>query len=576
MRINKIEISNVLGLARADIACPTPVVLIAGANGAGKSTIADAISLAILGKPRRVEHKKDLGQLLHNGEKKGRVTLLADGEVLGEFRLPKGEHLLADGVKGADFLPYVLTPSLFAGLSDADRRAALFKLTNCKVSPDKTEEMLLELGADPDKASAIKPALRAGFANASKEAAEQATQSKGAWKAVTGQQWGSDKAEGFAIEVPEGPAITTEMIDAVKSELAAISEQITKGTAWLAVQGEKKKQAAGTAERRNDLTAKAELLSRANTKKGVTEKELAGWEKKLAMYNAAYAAAELSANSCACPSCGVALKMAGNKLEIFTGEKSTDNKAELENEIAKAKEAVSLLRRTLQNDVSALTTATNAKADLAKLAVGETADWDQEAIERGQDAIVQFRKDEAALRAKIAAYQDRLDLIASADKDTAKAAGFHADVKAWLLISAALAPNGIPATILKSALAPVNDSLAVLAGMSGWALPVIGDDMAITFGDRAYGLLSESEKWRADTLFALSVAQISDLKLAVIDRFDVLDIPSRGQFLKLLCKLARIGSMDTIIICGTMKAAMSKPPKEVTAVWIENNIAESA
>ena len=55
MHIQKIEVSNVLGLSRADIVCSQPVMIIAGNNEAGKSTIADAVSMAILGTPRRVK-----------------------------------------------------------------------------------------------------------------------------------------------------------------------------------------------------------------------------------------------------------------------------------------------------------------------------------------------------------------------------------------------------------------------------------------------------------------------------------------------------------------------------------------
>src|SRR6185503_12228112 len=104
--------------------------------------------------------------------------------------------------------------------------------------------------------------------------------------------------------------------------------------------------------------------------------------------------------------------------------------------------------------------------------------------------------------------------------------------------------------------------------MSGWKRVVIGKDMEITCAGRLYGLISESEKWRADTLIALAIAQISELRIVVIDRFDVLDNDSRQQLLGMLIKLAKADAMDNMIMAGTMKELPAKLPDCVHGVWI--------
>ena len=104
----------------------------------------------------------------------------------------------------------------------------------------------------------------------------------------------------------------------------------------------------------------------------------------------------------------------------------------------------------------------------------------------------------------------------------------------------------------------MNQSIAVLSGMCGWQKAVVEADMGITYGGRLYGLCSESEKWRADALIALAIAQISGLRMVLLDRFDVLDSPSRQRLLGMLLKLDQLGAMDTMIIAGTMKQPM--PP----------------
>lgn len=115
----------------------------------------------------------------------------------------------------------------------------------------------------------------------------------------------------------------------------------------------------------------------------------------------------------------------------------------------------------------------------------------------------------------------------------------------------------------------------MLAGLAKWKPVQILDDMSVNVGGRAYGLVSESAKWRADTLLALAIAQISQLRFVVLDRFDVLDLPGRGQLLGLLVELARMKAMDTMIMCGTMKAIPKGLPAQVRAVWVANGIAET-
>ncbi|KNY10716.1 hypothetical protein AKG08_13615 [Achromobacter piechaudii] len=71
---------------------------------------------------------------------------------------------------------------------------------------------------------------------------------------------------------------------------------------------------------------------------------------------------------------------------------------------------------------------------------------------------------------------------------------YHQEVLAWSAIGDALSRDGIPAEILAEAPQPVNDKLADLTDLGGWRVPEIGADMVITFGGRAYRLLSESER----------------------------------------------------------------------------------
>lgn len=269
MKISKIEVSNILALHRADIEITTPILMVMGNNEAGKSSLRDAISMAILGDPVRVKLKKNYGQLLHDDAKKGRVTLLQADELLGEYKLPAGEHNVST-VPGSEFLPYVITPGLTASLDDKALRTMLFQLTRCKASPDVTAKLLIARGADETLVEEVKPMLRAGFASAAKDAAERATQAKGAFRNVTGENWGSIQSEGWEFTLPDAPDmpdVSPEAIDLVIKNHADITANIEKGVGFIASLEEKIEQAKTFYDRRDELTEAFELLGRVDAAK---------------------------------------------------------------------------------------------------------------------------------------------------------------------------------------------------------------------------------------------------------------------------------------------------------------------
>lgn len=574
MKIQKIEIANVLGLARADITLDTPVLLVAGDNEAGKSSISDAISMAILGQPRRVKLKKDLSQLLHDSAAKGRITVLANDDVLGEFKLPKGEHQVAD-MRGAEFVPYVLDSSLFARADEATRRSLLFKLTNCKASPERRAEMMLARGCKEELVEQIKPLLRGSFESACTDAKERATQAKGAFKALTGENWGAKQSAEWRMEIPEGDPVTDEQIAKAAADVQATQEQVEKGTLFLGGLQQKRQAFESAAGKREQLEALAKTITRATAKRDTTQKDLDTWVNKHDELKAELAEAQGGSTSVACPCCAEKLQIVGSTLIKFDGKESDPKRVRLlSEELNKAVDAVTLLSSTLQKDNAAIKAADDANNELGILQsqVENVSDAD---LEKTNTALAGQKLKLAERQARLEALSERKNLLASAERINAEAAMHHSNVLAWLDIAAALAPDGIPAEILESALSPVNDVLAMLAGIAGWKKVVITRDMDITVNGRVYGLISESAKWRADTLIALAIAQISELRLIVLDRFDVLDLPGRGQLLALLCELAKVGSMDTMIMCGTLKALPATLPPAVAGIWIKNGIAET-
>src|SRR5690606_31229969 len=181
-----------------------------------KSTIAEAVRMALLGNAERVSLKKELGQVVREGTKLGAVEIEVNG-VPASVTLPSGKRSGEEAVPNSPALPYVLSPELFAAAKPDERRQLLFTLTGTRAAPDEIERQLLERGCDKALVTQMKPILRSGFAAGADFAKKQATEAKGAWRGVTSETWGSQKGEAWQGDVP---AYDQAAVDAAQAELA--------------------------------------------------------------------------------------------------------------------------------------------------------------------------------------------------------------------------------------------------------------------------------------------------------------------------------------------------------------------
>ena len=571
MKITAIKTANFVGARDVDVTLTRPVMLFCGPNGAGKSSLAEAVRMALTGEPSRVSLKKNYKQLVSDSADVGYAVVEHDGGQ-SAITLPNGAHDHT-GERPPAILPYVLDAQRFSRLPADERRQFLFDLMGLRTDGPAVIERLLAKGCSATKVEEISPHhLRVGFDAAHKEAQDRAREAKAAWRAITGETYGSVKA---ATWKANKPAHDGNRVRLAREELAMVFDQIEHGAAELAVMQSAATRQAQQSEKVSGLRERAARYASIEAKLRHDEADLKEWQAKVE-HEARKGGKQMPAEpTYTCPACSAKLRHdhANGALVEFTPPPIVYPTSE-PGKLAEYQRARDLLARCVENDKRDL-----AAADLAARTLAEIEDArsdpapSPEEIDAKKVKLAEARKEQTRLAGIVKTLEADERAAAIADEKTDLARGHHLDVAQWEEIAAALAPNGIPGEILGEALGPINQRLASSALMTEWTQPLVDGDMSITAGGRSYALLSESEKWRVDAMIAEAISHLSGVKLLVLDRVDVLDMVGREDLLYWLDGLAEDGEIETALLFATLKALPAALPDTADAVWIENGTA---
>jgi hypothetical protein len=532
MKIDRMTVRNFLAIEELDVQITTPTVLIASKNEQGKTSTADAIALALLGRMPRGVLKKDAGALLHLKADAGVVEI--QGPACGaKVKLPSMERM-AHGLNALpveEFVVACLLPSTFASLPVQDRRAFLFKLLgSTTMSAEAVTARLLDRGCKRKQIDALVPMVKfTGFEEAAQEAANRARDLKSEWRAITGEAWGSSKAGKWKAPEPSG---------ASDADIIAARQEAEKLTAKVA----KLNQSIGA------LDAAAAAAERRQKQIEKVRQEASQYAARADRLNALRRSLAMPENlkTCACPECGSVVGMdveAGKLLKMSSPQLKS---AELE--LHRAEQAVAELK-----GLEGITDPPFDPAELEKLSeqLAQAKDLLRTATSQHDAALSARRmRDQAAQR-------------------TAKAAEINQEIDAWLHIGEALSPGGIPAELLAATIQPFNDRLAANSLFAGWKTVRIREDMEITCDGRPYQLMSASAKFRADVLIAEAIACFSGFRTICLDGIDILDSQGRIELVTLMDGLAEVDAIDTAIVLGTFKTAPSGLPESIAVHWLE-------
>lgn len=593
MKIQSIQTSNFLGARAVDLKLSKTVALIAGKNGAGKSSLQEAVRMALTGEPVRVQHKKDYGALITEGQESGFAEILGidEGqEWTASIVLPsgKGQHSTDTA------LPYILDAQRFASLDDNARRSFLFGLIGVKLDGPAVKQRLIDKGCDAGKVEQIAQILRAGFDAAAKEAANKARDAKAGYKTATGgDTWGKEKGGKWQpAALPDGADRAAAKVESIAASLTETNAALASANQDLGAAKAEQRRQQSIETRRLELHEQAGMTDRIKAKLEKDTAELAEWEKKVADCRASAggkpnprAPGEYLLRGLA----GVVHDMLGldfdypeaicNRAALHLGEYTKLHGEPVEEQVkadpdaaAKLPEyenALALLQRSVANGNRDLEAAKSAAIELAAIDNGATT-ANVDALEKQVSDLTETRNN---WQADLAKYREIADQYARRKVLIDQVSKLHADVMAWTDIADALSPDGIPSELLSEALGPINARLFASAGFAEWEVVAIGADMSIAYGQRDYAIVSESEKWRTDAMIAEAVSHISGVKLLVLDRFDVLDLKGREDLLYWLDAMSEDGEIDTALVFGTLKALPAQLPETVASFWIDNGAA---
>ena len=597
MKITRISAQNYLGIREADIALDRPVHLFAGRNGAGKSSLMEAVRHALTGETVRVSLKKEYASLLTDGAESGFVEVVSDGGAYA-VALPSGKG----AASGETALPYLLDAQRFASLSPDERRAFLFGLMGLSSSGDAVKKRLADKGFDDARVALVMPLLRAGFEAACKEAQNRARDAKAAWKTVTGgETWGKDKAPKWQpAPLPADAEKAGTRHENAVAKMKEVEQELGAAQQALGAAKAKAQARQRMAAQRDELAEKAGRIDRIKAKLGRDEAEVAEWQAKVDETRAkagvapvnpkapgefllrglASVTAEFVELTCNHPEVewdSSLLNRAAAHLaeyrklhgEPVVGDAPAQPDAEAVAKLPEYKKALALVQSSVANDKRDLAAAEQAAAKLKELDEEAAESIDLEPL---QSKVAELTEKRDGWRADAEKYRATAEQASRRQALVDQVAALHADVLAWTDIADALAPYGIPGEMLKEALGPINKRLMRSAGVAQWPSVTIHDDMRVTCGLRHYAMLSDSEKWRADAMIAEAVSYLSGLRLLVLDRFDVLDLTGRADALEWLDALTEADEIDTALVFGTLKSMPSGLPDSMQAHWIDGGV----
>ena len=584
MKLTHIKATNLLGARNFSTELRAPVLVVASdSNGSGKSSIANAIRLALTGRPARgIEKKKDYISLVTRGSKSGEASVSwMSGEDGGTcvMRMPAGKHI-GEAPANTLCLDISLEPSAFRALPGKDRADLLFSLARVDRSPNEIMKRLFAAGVADTVAKCVYAELNSGGFDAAQARAEAiARDAKADWRAATGETWGREKGMTWQPERPEfSDEMKAELAKAL-DDISAVHEKVLAKDAEIGELRIKQATASALDRRRADLAKQAGMIDRIKGKLDADEIHLAEEERRCIestpkagdpLMHTLAAALEKVINRGIDEGAGWnEFDDAGTVMREYKaahGDPLSAANPLLVERHAEHVRARDLMRSAVSHSRDALRQAEAAKNELATM---EGPQDFEGAINAATEAAAKLRAERLAIKERGQALQDIANKVDSADALAVRAAVLHDKINAFVALAELLRPDALPAQMVADAIGPINATMAAHAVATGAPAPRIEADMEITGNGLPYALLSGGEQVMVDAILSATIAKHGGTGVMMIDRFDTLSLPARSAFLIWLADLAEAGDIETAVVFATLKSEPTTLPKDVFQVeWL--------
>jgi len=539
----KITAENYRGIKSASLALEG-IVLVAAPNASGKSAIAQAAGAVLAGQAVPIPGilKSMAGMLVRNGASGGFAQLDAAS---GTARIDWPRAALKTKGEPPQISAIAAGIESFPAAEPKRRTEILIELLKAFPVFEDLRERFAREGISEEIARAVWDTIdKQGWDAAHAQSKETGARLKGQWEAVTGERYGAKKAENFTPDEWE-PELASSSAELLTAALTDARDTLDGMIAVAAVDDAER-------ERLQELADKFPALQAAHSE--ASEHLQRAIESHSSAVIALQALRDPSAQQLhECPHCKGSLSIVGGNVEagVPLSDEDIANWAAAQESVSKALEIGTKAHSILNEARSAMTEAENAAKQLSSL-VEPNATHEQVQRARQAVSIAQGRLDAFTRKTRADRLQNSI-LQNAAIVSALESAGVRQDklndsVNRFLI-----------------------ESVAPLYNMARWEKLEISQDMSLSYGGRAWPLLSESEKFRVRVLLQIAIALREGASALIIDAADILDKMGRNGLIALLRHAAL-----PALVCMTIPTPKEMPNLKAAglgeSLWIRDGV----
>jgi len=540
--MKQFTISGWRGIKDADILLDK-VTVISGINGAGKTSIIEAILAASQGdamiyKPLT---KSKMKLVIHDGQKQAMVEINIDDH--------KSSITLPDVAISAEGEP-VFVSEYATGFKDIlsqsekERFKFLTKLFNAEPSKEELIEAIKEAGMPEAKFNQLWETVEGlSWDAAHKQISTAGAEKKGAWDYVTGEKYGSSKGETW---LPEGwtPDLMNIDTDKLRVQYEGLRKRYHQQEAGVLTDDEKAK-LEGKANQLPEYEKACKSVSEKNNFITNQLTDLANARKKLTSLIEGKNIQPLK-----CPECEAELLMEKNELVSYKPD-SVEDKKKWQAEIKQIEKDIKEIDKSgVENDQ---------EIHQLRDTISDAQSAEQKLQSAGSEFDPELEKKYLTAESRLNNYEKRLE----AEK-------LHKQIQKIAIVARALSESGLRLAKLESAIKGINEMFKVLTKDTGWQPAKLDNGLNIYYGDRPYCLLSQSEELRVKIQFQLLITYTDKSAFMMIDRADILDKPGRNGLLKIIRK-ENIPVIIAMTLNESSECPNFKDKDGYRTYWIDEN-----